>query len=136
MRRYRNAALLLPFLVVLNGCGGGTSSPAAGPNCNPSVVPDVQLLYPIPQTKGVSTIGLARSYSAVPSGYLSRTAVPNPLPSPAATPGPYGTTLFAVAVPTLRAHARYDVSALEGTNPSCVADPSDGLYNVGSFSTQ
>jgi hypothetical protein len=113
---------------LLAACGGSQTQPSQ--NFCILTVPWVQLLYPIPGSKGVPTnvgqmvfasTGVTRIELGVdpyPYGGEIRTKrepPPNPLPSPIATPGPYYvkylTTRFAVSFAKLQPKTRYTARA-------------------------
>jgi hypothetical protein len=114
-------------IALLAGCGGSQTPSSAG-FC-PLQVPWVQLLYPIPGTKGVSpSVGqmvfAATAVTRIQLGFgrypyekgasTKRESLPNPLPTPIATPGPYGqflTTQFAVSFKSLKSHTTYTARA-------------------------
>lgn len=124
-RRYTFSISVAAALVA--GCGGSQTPPSQG-FC-PLMVPWVQLLYPIPGTKGVSSsvgqmvfaaTGVTRiqlgagTYPYEETVATKREPPPNPLPTPIATPGPYGqylTTQFAVSFKRLKSHSRYEARA-------------------------
>jgi|GEM_PF-4192932 hypothetical protein len=148
----RHALGVCAAVAIFAGCGGSQTQPTRG-FC-PLMVPWVQLLYPIPGTKGVSpdvgqmvfaATGVTRiQLAAGPYPYQGavRTKpepLPNPLPRPIATLGPYAqylTTRFAVSFEALKAHTRYGARAWEVYNP-CAGGESvpPGWAEIGSFST-
>jgi hypothetical protein len=120
----------------------------------PLMVPSVQLLYPIPGTKGVSpnvgqmvfaATGVTRIQLAEGPYPYQRTVrtkpepLPNPLPTPIATPGPFLTTRFAVSFQALKAQTRYGPNAWEIFNGNmcnaCSLPVPPGWAAIGSFST-
>lgn len=138
------------------GCGGSQTPPSQG-FC-PLTVPWVQLLYPIPGTTRVSSsvgqmvfaatgvtriqLGAGR-YPYDESVATKRESLPNPLPTPIATPGPYGqylTTRFAVSFKKLKPHTRYEARAWELFNGSMCNAGSlpvpPGWAAIGSFFTE
>jgi hypothetical protein len=117
---------LLALLAVFSACGGSqTGSTPSQPFC-PVSKPFVELLYPIPGTTGVATsvgqmvfasTGLTRIQLGVGGYPFARTlqtkpaSLPNPLPTPIATPGRYAqylTTTFAVSFVKMQPHTRYE----------------------------
>ena len=141
---------------LLAGCGGSQTPPSQG-FC-PLMVPWVRLLYPIPGTKGVSpnvgqmvfaATGVTRVQLAVgPYPYgesvaTKRAPLPNPLPTPIATPGPYGqflATQFAVSFKRLKRHTKYEARAWEifndkGCNAGSLPVP-PAWADIGSFLTE
>jgi hypothetical protein len=151
MRLLGTAALASAIVLTWAGCGSGGGTNPSAPTCGAAFIPVVQQLYPMPGATDVSpAVGemvLASSSEAteiwldeVPHhGVAIPThprSVPNPLPSPAATPGPDGTTTFAVAFRQLKAHKKYLVEAAEQQNPNCVADPHPFIVQIGTLTTQ
>lgn len=145
-------------LAFLAGCGGSqTQATQATHGFCPLMVPWVQLLYPIPGTKGVSpnvgqmvfaATGVTRIQLAEGRYPYQRTVrtkpepLPNPLPTPIATPGPYAqflTTRFAVSFKALKAQTRYGTHAWEIFNGRMCNAGSlpvpPGWAEIGSFFT-
>ncbi len=148
--------LVFALLSVLSACGGsqtGSTTPSH-PFC-PVSKPFLELLYPIPGTMGVSTDvgqmvfasnGITRivlaigTYTYENNVHTKHVPVPNPLPSPIATAGPYGqylTTRFAVSFKTLQPRTKYEARAWVVQNP-CYGGESfpPGWADLGSFTTQ
>jgi hypothetical protein len=141
---------------LLAGCGGSQTQPSQG-FC-PLTVPWVQLLYPIPGTKDISpnvgqmvfaATGVTRIQLAVgpyPYQRIVRTKpepLPNPPPTPIATPGPYGqflTTQFAVSFRRLKRQTRYEARAWEIFNGNMCNAGSlpgpPGWAEIGNFLTE
>jgi hypothetical protein len=150
---FRRAFGVCVAIGMVAGCGGAQTQPSQA-FC-PVMVPFVQLLYPIPKTKGVSpnvgqmifaATGVGRIHLVIGSyPYSGRVRtkpepLPSPLPTPIATPGPYAqylTTRFAVSFKALKAHTRYGAQAWEVYNPCAGGvSVSPGWAALGSFSTQ
>lgn len=154
---YRHLAASLSVAAAsLAGCGG-SQTPSSGGFC-PLQLPWVQLLYPIPGAKGVSpsvgqtvfaATGVTRIQLAVgPYSYhesvaTKRETLPNPLPTPIATPGPYGqylTTQFAVSFKRLDPHTTYTARAWVAYNSApCNAGSlpvPPGWADIGNFTTK
>jgi hypothetical protein len=137
----------------LSACSGSSTTPSH-PFC-PVSKPFVELLYPIPGSTGVSanvgqmvfaSNGITRIRLEIGpypfSGTLRTKAepVPNPLPTPIATAGPYAqylTTRFAVSFVTLQPHTQYNAQAYVVPNPCSGGEPfPPGWSNIDSFTTQ
>jgi hypothetical protein len=138
-------AVVAAIAVAAGGCSGSNGSPP-GPSCNTPSAPTQ--LYPISGTKGVATrlnimvfagynggIILSRFASGSPYINTQPTAVPSPLPSPAAMP-PSGQTPFAVSLPALRAHSKYTAYTFMSSAP-CITPPiGNNAVKIGTFTTQ
>lgn len=139
--------LMFVALSLLAACGGSTPN-EGGPirviRC-PVPVPPPTMLYPMNGATNVpdgnftlvyafiygTSVSLVPATATLPVAVV-RTAVPSPLPSPAATPEP-GHAPVAFAVPPLQSHMTYKVYSLfTPLDTSCT--PASGL--VGSFTTQ
>jgi hypothetical protein len=131
--------LLLAFsIIAAGGCETDESHGGAVPGECGQPVPIVQLLYPIPGSTNVPTeagvlvyegtyAGTALAHSTSPASVpielvsgsaapidAQPTAVPQPIPSPAATPRPYNVgSAYAVALETLSPNTTYQVLATQ-----------------------
>jgi hypothetical protein len=150
------ASGVLAAATMLAGCSGSQTQPGQG-FC-PQLVPFVDLLYPIPGTKGVPPAVGQMVFAGTGAGRIQlifggynpyrgkvptkQKPLPNPLPSPMATPGQYGqylTTMFAVSFRTLKSHTQYHAQVWQTYNQApCNGGevlPS-GWADLGSFSTE
>lgn len=139
---------------LLAACGGSQTQQSQ--NFCILTVPWVQLLYPTPGSKGVPTdigqmvfasTGVTRIKLDVgPYPYdgeirTKREPLPNPLPAPIATLGPYYvkylTTRFAVSFAKLQPKMRYTARAWEAQSPcSLNVWTGPGWTEIGSFLTE
>jgi hypothetical protein len=150
----RTAFVASVFCASLAACASSQNSTAQHSFC-PISTPFVDQLYPIPGATAVPTDvgqmvfasnGITRmelDAGEYPSGTIVRTKqepLPNPLPTPIATGGPYIQylpTRFAVSFTTLEAHTQYQVLAYTVPNPCYEGEPfPSGWTNIGSFTTQ
>jgi hypothetical protein len=153
LRLCAGATLSVVFGISMSACSG--SQPQGPPSCPGSFYyPNVQLIYPIPGSTALPAGLTTLLYGSSPIAGLTRSTVPiqlrigagvrlattgiplpNPTPSPVATPATPDTTIAAVALPRLSAATTYQVYATQYQGGCNVPSGKTIQTNIGTFTT-